>query len=77
MVLEPSPILIVSQFVFEDAFEGDCKFKPGVVFGDVKADLSKTLQLTGKIENEKYLVSVDNKEGGLTEANFKLLLAFL
>lgn len=55
-------------------FNDDFKFKQGFVFSEAKSDLPKTLRLTGKIDKEKHIVSVDNKEGGLTEANFKLLL---
>ncbi len=56
----------VGQFVFDEAFEDDLKFKSGFVFSEAKSDLPKALQLTGKIENEKYIVALDNKEGGLT-----------
>lgn len=64
----------VSHFVFCDAFNGDFKFKSGLLFSEAKKELPKTLNLTGKVESEKHIVSVDNTEGGLTDANFKLLL---
>jgi hypothetical protein len=64
----------VSHFVFDEAFNGDLKFKLGFLFSEAKAELPQALHLTGRIEAEKHIVSVDNKEGGLTDANFKLLL---
>ena len=64
----------VSHFVFDEAFNGDLKFKSGFLFSETKAELPQSLHLTGKIEAEKHIVSVDNNEGGLTDANFKLLL---
>ncbi|MCK9555035.1 hypothetical protein M0R36_04360 [bacterium] len=64
----------ISQFTFEEAFEKEYVLRSGLVFSETKATLPKTLYLTGKIEKEKHIVSVDKKEGGLTEANFKLLL---
>jgi hypothetical protein len=64
----------VSQFTFEEAFGKEFVFKSGLVLSEATLKLPQTLRLTGKVESEKHVVSLDSKEGGLTDANFKLLL---
>jgi hypothetical protein len=64
----------ISQLNFLEAFEKNYTFKSGLVLNETKPELPKSLHLTGRIESEKHIVSVDDKDGGLTDANFKLLL---
>lgn len=64
----------VSHAIFADAFNDDFKFKSKFLFAETKPELPKTLHLTGRFETDKHIVSLDNKEGGLTDANFKILL---
>ncbi len=70
-------VINVSHASFADAFSDDLKFKPDFLFGETKPELPKTLHLTGRFESEKHIVSLDKKDGGLTDGNFKTLLELI
>ncbi len=64
----------VDHQVVGEAFTGDLTLKSGALVGEVKAGQPDSLYLTGKIEDGRHVVRIGNRDGGLTEANFKLLI---